>query len=125
MRFFNELNDRKPDDSPKKAAVEDPIKREFDDIVIPSNEKCPPDMTARIAPQSAESLPPVPNATERLELDIDLDEDLNLGLNINEKLFIDGFKKMGPQELKFTIGDQITSVNGRNVSVLAFILFSV
>uniref|UniRef100_A0AC35FS22 PDZ domain-containing protein n=1 Tax=Panagrolaimus sp. PS1159 TaxID=55785 RepID=A0AC35FS22_9BILA len=76
-------------------------------------------MTAKIAPQCAESLPRVPKATQRLELDIDLDDDLNLGLEINEKFFIEGFQEMGLQELKFTIGDQIICVNGRNIKTVA------
>uniref|UniRef100_A0A914YU02 PDZ domain-containing protein n=1 Tax=Panagrolaimus superbus TaxID=310955 RepID=A0A914YU02_9BILA len=119
--IFRATNDRKFDDSPMKAA-DDPIRREFNEIVSAANiangggeNYIPQDMTAKIAAESAESLAPLPSSTERLELDIDLEDDLNLGIKVNDKLFVEGFKKMGLQESKFTIGDQITAVNARNL----------
>uniref|UniRef100_A0AC34FI92 PDZ domain-containing protein n=1 Tax=Panagrolaimus sp. ES5 TaxID=591445 RepID=A0AC34FI92_9BILA len=102
-------------------AVDDPIRKEFKDIAAAANNAngggendIQQDLSAKIGMGSVEPLPPLPSSTERLELDIDLEDDLNLGIKINDKLFVEGFKKMGLQESKFAIGDQITAVNARN-----------
>ena len=102
-------------------------KRQVNDEPPPKADKEPSDVPAqtpapselpKAAPESSKPSTLLQQvATERLEIDLDLDDDLNLGILLNEKLFIDGFKKMGPQESKFTLGDHVVAVNGRNVSL--------
>uniref|UniRef100_A0A914QJ63 PDZ domain-containing protein n=1 Tax=Panagrolaimus davidi TaxID=227884 RepID=A0A914QJ63_9BILA len=111
-------NDRKPDDSPKKAAL-DPIKREFDDIIIPSNEKYPPDITAKIAPQSAESLPPENFVDDQfLIAHVTYRPSVHLGLTINSNngiVVISGVDKDSLAFRRFEFGDLIIDVESERI----------